>query len=96
MKLGMHVSVRESGARGVLVGLDGETASVRLRGTDKVLATEATEFAVSALKGEKGRPMILDRLPGAIAVSAEETLAVEAESTSAPETTEASTSLLSA
>lgn len=94
MKLGMHVSVRETGERGVLVGLEGETASVRLRGTDKVLATESTDFAVSALKGEKGRPMILDRLPGAVAETAVESTSEE---TPAAEASEApSTSLLSA
>jgi hypothetical protein len=63
MKIGMHVSVRETGAKGVLVALDGETATVRLRGEEKGSLGEPQSFAVSALKGEKGRPVHLDRLP---------------------------------
>jgi len=62
MKIGMHVSVIESGARGVLVGLEGETATVRLRNEDKTLSASESTYAVSALKGEKGRPVRLDRL----------------------------------
>jgi hypothetical protein len=90
MKIGMHVSVRESGARGVLVGLEGETASVRLRegGTrEGALLTEVSTYDISALKGEKGRPVKLDRLAAADAAavtggegtSSDETVAPAAE-----------------
>jgi hypothetical protein len=65
MKIGMHVSVRETGARGVLVALDGETATVRLRGEDKALLAEETSFALSEIKGEKGRPVHADKLRAA-------------------------------
>ena len=65
MKIGMHVSVRSTGARGVLVALDGETATVRLRGEDKALLAEETSFTLAEIKGEKGRPCRLDRLAAA-------------------------------
>lgn len=72
MKIGMHVSVIESGARGVLVGLDGEQATIRLRNEDKSLSAETQTLAVGALKGEKGRPVRLDRLAAADAVEGAE------------------------
>lgn len=71
MKLGMHVSVVESGRRGVLVGLEGETATVRLRAEDKSLSAETLTIATSGLKGEKGRPVNLDRIAAEDAAASE-------------------------
>lgn len=62
IKAGMHVSVRETGARGVVTSVDGESATIRLRAADKSLSAETLTLAVSGLKGEKGRPVRLDRL----------------------------------
>jgi phage tail sheath gpL-like len=62
IKTGMHVSVTETGARGVVTACDGETATVRLRGEDKRLTAESLTLAVAGLKGERGRPMTAEAL----------------------------------
>lgn len=70
MKIGMHVSVVESGERGVVMALEGETATIRMRNADKTLSTESRTLALTALKGEKGRPVDVERLLASEAAAA--------------------------
>jgi len=62
IKAGNHVVVVSSGVKAVCTGVDGETATVRLRGEDGTVANVETLMSLSELRGTKGRPCLLSKL----------------------------------
>lgn len=81
IKAGNHVVVFSSGVKGVCTGVDGEVATLRLRGEDGSFATVETLMPLSELRGTKGRPCHLAKLPPLATTSEDDSPSVVVDTT---------------